>query len=229
MTLDGSASTDSDGTIVSHEWREGGTVVGLIAAPQIWLPVGTHTLTLQVTDDDGATGTDSVVVTITPPPNLPPVAHAGPDRTLTDSGGDGMELVTLDGSTSSDPDGAIVAYEWRDGSTVVASIAAPSVWLSVGTHTMTLRVTDDDGAIATDSVVVTINPRPAPTGTHVGDLDGSATGSKSVVVGSHHGDRSQHGSPGRHRRRCHRYVERRRRGPRGLHDGQRRHVRRRRE
>jgi len=180
VTLDGSASTDSDGTIVSHEWREGGTVVGLIAAPQIWLPVGTHTLTLQVTDDDGATGTDSVVVTITPPPNLPPAAHAGPDRTLTDSGGDGMELVTLDGSTSSDPDGAIVAYEWRDGSTVVASIAAPSVWLSVGTHTMTLRVTDDDGAIATDSVVVTINPRPAPTGTHVGDLDGSATGSKSV-------------------------------------------------
>jgi thermitase len=176
VTLDGSASTDSDGTIVSHEWREGSTIVALIAAPQVWLPVGTHTLTLQVTDDDGAIGTDSVVVTVTPPPNLPPVAHAGPDRTLTDSGGDGMELVTLDGSTSSDPDGAIVAYEWRDGSTVVASIAAPSLWLSVGTHTLTLRVTDDDGAVATDSVVVTVNPIGR---VHIGDLDGSSGGTKS--------------------------------------------------
>ena len=176
MTLERQRLSDSDGTIVSHEWREGGTVVGLDRRASVWLPVGTHTLTLQVTDDDGATGTDSVVVTVTPPPNLPPVAHAGPDRTLTDSGGDGTEIVTLNGSASSDPDGAIVAYEWRDGSTVVASSAAPSVWLPVGIHTLTLRVTDDDGAFATDSVVVTISPIATA---HVGDLDGSSGGTKS--------------------------------------------------
>ena len=180
VTLDGSASTDSDGTIVSHEWREGGTVVGLIAAPQVWLPVGTHTLTLQVTDDDGATGTDSVVVTVMPPPNLPPVAHAGADQVVTDNNGDGVESVMLNGSSSSDSDGAIVSYEWREGNTVVGSGATPTISFAIGSHSLTLRVSDEDGGTGTDSVVVTINPRPAPTSTHVGDLDGSATANKSA-------------------------------------------------
>jgi subtilisin family serine protease len=42
--------------------------------------------------------------------NLLPVADAGPDQTLADSDGDGVELVTLDGSASSDPDGSVVSY-----------------------------------------------------------------------------------------------------------------------
>jgi len=88
--------------------------------------------------------------------NLHPVANAGPDRTVTDGNGDGVELVTLDASASSDPDGTIVSYEWREGSTVLALEASSSVFLSVGTHTLTLEVTDDDGATGTDSVVVTV-------------------------------------------------------------------------
>src|SRR5262249_16875089 len=73
---------------------------------------------------------------------VPPVANAGPDQTLIDTGGDGVELVMLDGSGSSDPDGTIVNYEWREGSTVLALIAQPSVFLPVGSHTLTLQVTD---------------------------------------------------------------------------------------
>src|SRR4030095_12306584 len=92
--------------------------------------------------------------------NQPPVAHAGPDQTLTDSGGDGVELVTLDGSASTDSDGTIGSHGCREGSTIGGLIAAPQVWLPVGTHTLTLQVTDDDGAIGTDSVVVIVTPPP---------------------------------------------------------------------
>jgi subtilisin family serine protease/subtilase family serine protease len=90
--------------------------------------------------------------------NLPPVADAGADQALTDDDGDGVVLVPLDGSASSDSDGSIVSYEWREGSTVLGTGATTSVWLPVGTHTLTLEVRDDLGGSATDSVVVTIDP-----------------------------------------------------------------------
>ena len=89
--------------------------------------------------------------------NLPPLADAGRDQTVRDSNRDGTELVTLDASASSDRDGSIVSYEWREGTTSIATSVKPAVWLSVGTHTLTLEVTDDDGDKATDSVVVTVN------------------------------------------------------------------------
>jgi thermitase len=178
VVLNGSASSDPDGTIVGYEWREGSDVLALVASPSVFLPVGTHTLTLQVTDDRGATGSDSVVVTVNP--NAPPTANAGPDQTVTDTGGDGAEVVILNGSASSDANGSIVGYEWREGASVIAVGASPSVSLAVGTHTLTLRVTDNDGATGTDAVVVTVGPRPGPTTAHIGDLDGSSAANKST-------------------------------------------------
>jgi len=108
--------------------------------------------------------------------NVAPVADAGADQTVTDTDGNGAETVTLDGSGSSDADGTIIAYEWREGSAVVGSGQTPSVTLSVGAHTLTLEVTDDDNATATDTVVVTVNPgNQAPA---------AANGSASTVVGT---------------------------------------------
>jgi thermitase len=112
--------------------------------------------------------------------NAPPIANAGPDQTLTDSGGDGVESVTLDGRASSDTDGAIVSYEWREGSNVLAIVAQPSIFLPVGTHTLTLQVTDDRGATGSDSVTIAINPLTAPASDHIGDLDGSSAANKST-------------------------------------------------
>ena len=129
--------------------------------------------------------------------NLPPLADAGPDQTVTDNDGDGAELVTLDGSASSDPNGSIVSYEWREGSTPIATGATPAVWLSVGIHTLTLEVTDDDGESATDSVVVTVNPSDqvtvtasTPQATEAGPTQGmftiSRTGDISVPLTVHY-------------------------------------------
>jgi hypothetical protein len=89
--------------------------------------------------------------------NLPPVASAGADQTLTDDDGNGAEFVTLDGGASLDPDGTIVKHEWREGTSVIGFGATLGVWVFAGIHTFALEVTDNYGDIGTDSVVVTVN------------------------------------------------------------------------
>jgi subtilisin family serine protease/subtilase family serine protease len=87
-----------------------------------------------------------------------PVANAGPDQTVKDADGDGVELVALDGSASHDDNGSVVAYEWREGATVMGSSAQLTVPLTLGAHTLTLEVTDNDGLTATDTVTITVAP-----------------------------------------------------------------------
>ena len=80
--------------------------------------------------------------------NQPPVANAGADVTVNLG-----DSVILDGSNSSDADGNIVSYQWDNGST---GVSPTTTFNSEGTFTITLTVTDDQGATATDSVVVTV-------------------------------------------------------------------------
>jgi hypothetical protein len=65
VTLVGSASTDPDGTIVSYSWTdESSTEIATGVTPTVDLPVGEHIITLIVTDDDGLTASDTVVITV---------------------------------------------------------------------------------------------------------------------------------------------------------------------
>jgi len=98
-----------------------------------------------------------------PTPNKAPIAIAGADQTLSDSDGNGTELVTLDGSGSYDPDGSIVSYEWQTDNTTIATSSITSTVESVGTHIYTLTVTDNEGLQASSSVSVTIVANQAPT------------------------------------------------------------------
>ncbi|MCP4853691.1 MAG: hypothetical protein GY903_04270 [Fuerstiella sp.] len=88
--------------------------------------------------------------------NQAPTADAGADQTVTDGDDSGSETVTLNGS-GSDSDGTIVAYEWKEGAAIFGTTASISPTLDVGTHTLTLTVTDNGGATASDTVVVTVN------------------------------------------------------------------------
>ncbi|MEO0595625.1 MAG: Ig-like domain-containing protein, partial [Chloroflexota bacterium] len=85
VTLDGSASSDADGTIVSYEWSFGveGTASG--ATPTVTLPLGETVITLTVTDDEGVTDTDTVTVNVQQPAQGTDVflAVSGPQNTLT--------------------------------------------------------------------------------------------------------------------------------------------------
>jgi probable HAF family extracellular repeat protein len=86
--------------------------------------------------------------------NQSPVANAGSDQFVNCNGGVGQ--VVLDGSASSDPDGDALSFEWRNGSTVIGSVVTATVSLSVGSHTVTLRVTDSHGASSEDNVNVVV-------------------------------------------------------------------------
>lgn len=82
-----------------------------------------------------------------------PTANAGLDQTVAQGA-----TVTLDASASSDSDGTIVSYQWKEVNIVLSnSVSFTASNLSIGTHIITLTVTDDDGAENTDTVMVTIN------------------------------------------------------------------------
>ena len=158
VTLNGSGSSDPDGTIASYVWTEGNTQLGTGATLNVTLAVGSHTITLTVTDNGGLTATDTVVITVSSPAaNKAPTANAGPDQTVIDTDNNGSHQVTLNGSGSSDSDGNIVSYVWKEGSTQLGTGATLNVTLAVGSHTITLTVTDNGGLTGTDKVVITVN------------------------------------------------------------------------
>lgn len=90
--------------------------------------------------------------------NHAPIANAGPDVEVADSDGNGEEAIVLDGTGSNDPDGTIINYRWTEGSVLLAEGTLPTaiVNLSPGVHTITLTVTDDGEATASDTVVVRV-------------------------------------------------------------------------
>lgn len=90
--------------------------------------------------------------------NIPPVANAGDDQNVTDINGNGVETVTLNGNSSYDPDGTIIAYEWKEGEAVLGTTSIITPDLSIGTHVINLTVTDNDNATDIDTVTVIVEP-----------------------------------------------------------------------
>lgn len=163
ILLDGTASNDPDGSIVSYVWSESGIQIATGANASVSLETGTHTLTLTVTDNKGASDSDDVTIVIDPyQTHYAPTADAGPDQTVTDTDDNGSETVTLNGTGSHDSDGHIVSYVWTASGNQIATGATPSVILANGRHTITLTVTDNDALTDTDVVVITVNDPPPP-------------------------------------------------------------------
>jgi serine protease len=69
VTFDGSGSYDPDGTIESYAWdfNDGATGTG-VTTTHAYSTAEIYTVTLTVTDDKGATGTDTMLITVTEAP-----------------------------------------------------------------------------------------------------------------------------------------------------------------
>ncbi len=157
VSFDGSASADVDGTIASYAWNFGNGQNGSGATPPAvtyTLP-GSYTATLTVTDNKGATGTSSQVITVNRPPNVSPTAQVA----ATPGTGAAPQLVQLSSAGSVDPDGAITGYAWNFGNGQTSTSPNPSATFNVaGTYTVQLTVTDNDGASSVKSTTVVIQP-----------------------------------------------------------------------
>jgi PKD repeat protein len=147
-----STSSDPDGSIGSYSWNFGDGATATVQNPShAYAAAGTFTVTLTVTDNLGAQSapaSHSVTVTV---PNQPPTANF----TSSCSG-----LSCNFTSTSTDPDGTVAGYNWTFGDGTTSTAQNPShAYSAGGTYSVTLRVTDNQGAQSTTtSKSVTVTP-----------------------------------------------------------------------
>ncbi|WP_144392703.1 PKD domain-containing protein [Pleionea sediminis] len=116
VQLDGSASADPDGDALTYRWMilstpEQSNVVldDSSAVKPSFTPDRTGNYRLQLIVNDGKldSAPDTVNVSVDTPPNQAPTANAGADQS-----GDVGQQFMLDGSASSDPEGASLTYRW---------------------------------------------------------------------------------------------------------------------
>ncbi|MCA9943005.1 MAG: PKD domain-containing protein, partial [Anaerolineales bacterium] len=160
-SFNSSGSSDVDGFIVSHLWDFGDGTTSTLPNPgfnKTYTVPGTYLVTLTVTDDDGLTGTDTVTITVTGgSSNQPPVAVIS----ATPTSGPAPLTVVFNSAGSSDPDGSIVSYFWEFSDGRSTSRQNPRVrFNSDGVYTVTLTVTDDQGATGTATVTITVGDAP---------------------------------------------------------------------
>ncbi len=163
ITLDGSLSSDPEGTPLQFSWKtESGPKKPILATPtnvqtQVTdLVPGEYKFSLTVKDVEGKTGFDTVNIVVKAPDNKAPIAVAGPDQ-FTQS-----TIIQLDGSQSKDPEGKALRFEWKllSNQTGVL-IARPTEaktqvsGLFRGVYLFELTVTDPEGLFSKDTVQVT--------------------------------------------------------------------------
>ncbi len=162
VTLNGSKSTSPNGGALSYAWvQTGGTPVILMGAntaqATFTAPNQTQVLTFQltVTDSQGLSDTATVTVSVTSKAQ-PPIASAGPDQNVT-----GGDLVLLDGSASTDPNGVPLAFSWVQvsGTAVVlkrADTAKPVFIAPNVTETLVFKLTVTNSLKLSSSATVKI-------------------------------------------------------------------------
>lgn len=109
--------------------------------------------------------------------NNPPVAAAGPDQSTGCS-----DVATLDGTQSNDPDGDALTYEWSENGTVLGTNSTLTASFPIGTHTITLRVSDPCGDSSQDTVIVSVGDTTPPTLTCPGNVTSSGNGGCEATV-----------------------------------------------
>ena len=127
----------------SYSWSTGGANATINVCPTI-----TTTYTVRVTDANGCTDSDEVIVTVNPLPT----ANAGSDISICLN--DCTDLTATGG----------VTYDWNNGGVNTTINVCPTI-----TTTYTVTVTDANGCTDSDDVTVIVNPIPvADAGTDVG-------------------------------------------------------------
>jgi len=153
--FDATASTDPDGSIVSFQWTfgDGTTTTGNVVYHQFAV-AGTYSVVLTVTDNGGATNSATQAVVVGVPAQAPVAVFTySPSLPVVGS------PVVFNASSSYDPDGTIVSYQWDlngDGTTDATGATGQVIYSTAGTAMVRLTVTDNSGlsTSTTQAIVV---------------------------------------------------------------------------
>jgi len=202
IPLDGRASTDPDGDVISFQWSILSGPVGHNAditspsAAQTSLAAdlpGDYVIQLIVNDGlvDSNPQTSSITLT-----NTTPIANAGADRAV-DLTPNSPGSAQLNGSNSSDADGHALHFSWQIldapiGSTAMLSSASDAMPILQnidvsGTYTVALTVSDGFTASVQDTVIITTN-NVAPVAHAGADIGGKLVGDHVTLNGTQSSD-----------------------------------------
>ena len=159
LTFDASASNDPDGTIETYEWKVGADDDFTFEGPQLTTDAaekGSLTVTLRVTDDNGAT--DTVLQTIIIEENTPPNANF----TISPENPTVGDTLIFDASESNDPDGTIQSYEWDfdglgDNESTATGILVERTAVEPNVFDFQLQVIDNNGMSGTAMKTITVD------------------------------------------------------------------------
>ncbi|HED04052.1 MAG TPA: PKD domain-containing protein, partial [Candidatus Fraserbacteria bacterium] len=173
VTFNGSSSFDPDGFITSWHWvfqGNGRTELDSVRPRVRFTSARTYQVTLTVTDNQGATGSVTRLLrVINPAPtNQPPVARF----TFSPANPQINQIVSFNGSSSSDPGGSIVQYRWdfnSDGRVDATGVRAQARFTRVADFRVTLTVIDNSGRSGETTQTLRVRsagvPPPAPSPT----------------------------------------------------------------
>ena len=170
LSLDGSASLDSDGSIVDYRWDlddDGSFDDAVGVSPQVTVEQnGTFPIALQVIDDGGIAATDRGLLVVL---EAPPVVEAGTAQSV--EPGERFDLQ----AGYADPgifDQHSASVDWGDGTSQSVSVVsvegrgvveASHVFAEEGVYLITVCVTDDGDTVGCDAVGVTVEAGGATT------------------------------------------------------------------
>ena len=196
VSLNGSA-TDHDKDVMTYLWTHNSTTLDIalanatsasttFTAPQV--DSDTAIIFTLTANDDTATSSDSVIITVTAPVNSPPSVEAGPAQTVQE----GSE-VSLNGSAT-DHDKDVMTYLWThnytssditlaNATSASTTFTAPQVDSDTDiTFTLTAN---DDTATSSDSVIITVTaPVNSPPSVEAGPAQTVQEGSEVSLNGS---------------------------------------------
>ena len=153
-------SSDQDGSVASVSWNFGDDATAGTRNPShSYADGGTYTVTMTVTDNQGAEGTVSHDVEVTEPGTQPTNNAPSADFDISC-----VSLTCTFTDASSDPDGNsdVVAWAWEFGDDATASVQNPDPHTysatALASFTVRLTVTDAGGLSSTRSRQISVAP-----------------------------------------------------------------------